>query len=133
MKILVPGKHAGKKYPALWQLDLVKVFNFPDKIPSFLKTMELRLNFLQDIELPIIKLQEKSVLKTQFYINHASDLKYFSTCFVVFLTSCFQFLFSIFKEHFTILLLKYFPQNRSSGLHVFCKKGVLTPELELFL
>ena len=34
-------QYLSKKYLTLSQLELVKVFNFSDKIPSFVKTMEL--------------------------------------------------------------------------------------------
>ena len=55
-----------------------QIFIFLDKIPGFSKTVELCLNFCMKFYITlirIIKLQKKQVIKTQVYINHASDLK----------------------------------------------------------
>ena len=56
-------------------LEVTKVLNFSDKIPGFSKTMELCLNFRIGFCITLLELsndKRKSVLKTQFYINHAS-------------------------------------------------------------
>ena len=48
LQTLVSTKHVQnycEKYPTLRQLNLVKVFNFPDKILGLSKTIELCLNF----------------------------------------------------------------------------------------
>ena len=56
-------------------LELTKVMNFSDKIPGFSKTTELCLNLRIGFCITSLELsndKRKSVLKTQFYINHAS-------------------------------------------------------------
>ena len=69
-----------KNYQSRWQLELVKIFNFSDKIPGFSKTMKLCLNFHTVFCITLLvlpnykKKKKKSVHKPQFYINHASHL-----------------------------------------------------------
>ena len=61
-----------QKYSTLWQLELVKVSNLLDKIPSFSKTIELCLNFCVGFcisELVLSNYKKKPVHKAQLYIK----------------------------------------------------------------
>ena len=67
-------------------MELVKVFNFTDKMPRFSKTIELCQTFCMRFcitQWAIPNYLKKSFHKSQFFINHASHLNCFPKFFIV--------------------------------------------------